>query len=79
VFRWVNLLPLPGAAEDLAPKDLARIFILESRNNPMSRAEYVNPSIGDLSYELLLDIYKCSYYTRVPKEPILNQELDSVL
>jgi len=42
----------------------------------MSRAEYINPIIGDVSYEVLLDIYKCAYFTKVPKEPELTRELD---
>lgn len=78
IFRWVNLLPLP-ATDDIQPKDIQRIFILESRNNPMSRSEYLNPNIGDLPFELLLDIFKCSYYNRQPKEPQLTRELDTVL
>ena len=63
----------------MAPKDLSRVFIIESRNNPISRAEYLNPLLGDVSYELHLDVYKCAYYTKVPKEPQLTRELDSVL
>ena len=45
----------------------------------MSRYEYLNPTIGDISYELLLDIYKCAYYTKIPKEPQLTKEIDTVL
>ena len=45
----------------------------------MSRAEYLNPYMGDLSHELFQDIFKCAHYTKVPKEPQLTKELDSVL
>lgn len=79
IFRWVNLVPLPASVQDLAPKDISRVFSIESRNNPMSRAEYLNPLLGDVSYELHLDVYKCAYYTKVPKEPQLTRELDGVL
>jgi hypothetical protein len=62
----------------MGPKDATRIFILESRNNPMSRAEYLNPYMGDLSYDLLYDLYKVPFFTR-QKDVNLNRELDFLL
>lgn len=77
IFRWLNLLPLP-TKDDLEPKDISRVFMIESRMNPISRGEYLNPFIGDLSQELLQDIYKCTYFQK-QKDVNLNGELDSVL
>lgn len=71
------MLPLP-TGEDMGPKDATRIFILESRNNAMSRAEYLNPFLGDISYELLHDIFKVPYFTR-QKDVNLNREFDALL
>jgi hypothetical protein len=77
IFRWVNLLPLP-VNEDVGPKDATRVFVIESRNNPMSRMEYLNPYIGDISFEMLQDIFKVPYFTR-QKDVLLNTELDNLL
>lgn len=77
VFKWINLMPLP-TKDDMEPKDITRIFIIESRNNPISRGEYLNPRIGDLPLELLQDVYKCAYYNR-QKDPAINAELAAVL
>jgi hypothetical protein len=77
VFRWLNLAPLP-TKEDMEPKDITRIFQIESRMNPASRSEYLNPTLGDLSYELICDIYKCPFYT-MQKDPALNIELTTLL
>ena len=44
----------------------------------MSRAEYLNPYMGDLSYDLLYDLYKVPFFTR-QKDVNLNRELDFLL
>jgi hypothetical protein len=62
----------------MGPKDATRIFILESRNNAMSRAEYLNPYMGDISYELLHDLYKVPFFSR-QKDVNFNRELDALL
>ena len=77
IFRWINLMPLP-AKEDMEPKDITRVFQIESRNNRISRGEYLNPFLGDLPFELYSDIHKCAYFTRT-KDPTIDRELESVL
>ena len=64
--------------EDTEPKDISRIFITESRNNPISRGEYLNPRVGDLTMELIQDVHKCIYFTN-QKDKNLSAELQSVL
>lgn len=44
----------------------------------MSRAEYLNPYMGDISYDLLYDLYKVPFFTR-QKDVNFNRELDAVL
>jgi len=61
VFRWVNLLPLPQK-EDIARISIAKTIQVESRNNSVSRASFLNPFIGDLSHDLIQDIHKCQYF-----------------
>jgi hypothetical protein len=62
----------------MGPKDATRVFILESRNNPMSRGEYLNPFMGDIAFDVLQDIFKVSYFNR-QKDINLNRELDQLL
>jgi len=45
-------MPLP-LKDEMEPKDATRVFIVESRNNPASRGEYLNPKIGDMPYEII--------------------------
>ena len=51
---------------------------VEVRMNPVSKAVYINPNVGDITYNLLQDIYKCQYWEQ-QQDQFLNQELNELL
>ena len=59
-FRWVNLLPLHEKEWNRAGTD--KIVQVEVRMKPVSKAVFLNPNVGDITYDLLQDIYKCQYW-----------------
>jgi hypothetical protein len=36
-----------------------KLIQVESRVNPVTRKGFVNPRVGDLAFNLVLDVYKC--------------------
>jgi hypothetical protein len=61
-LRWVNLMPIRTEYYDRSTFE--KLILVESRVNPVSKKGFVNPKVGDLAWNLVMDIYKCQYWYR---------------
>ena len=59
-FRWINLLPFNEKIWNRFETE--KMIQVEARMNPVSKATYFNPHVGDVAYSLLQDIYRCQYW-----------------